>query len=164
MESLLLQLKPIMEKSTGLSLYPTYSYFRVYRPGDTLAPHKDRSSCEVSTTVCFYFDYKEEQDTYSWPIYMDNKPCVMAPGDLIVYRGCDLEHWRDEFKAPKGSWHVQAFFHYVDADGPFESFKFDGRPYIGYLSEEKKLYHESLKNRAKLPAPVSKKYISFTNK
>ena len=40
MESLLLNLHSIMEKNTGLELYPTYSYFRVYRPGDELKIHK----------------------------------------------------------------------------------------------------------------------------
>ena len=50
METLLQQVKPIMEKHTGLKLSETYSYARIYKKGDILARHKDRYSCERSTT------------------------------------------------------------------------------------------------------------------
>ena len=36
METLLMRSLPIMEKKTGLKLYPTYSYARIYKPGDVL--------------------------------------------------------------------------------------------------------------------------------
>jgi hypothetical protein len=52
-----------------------------------------------------------------------------------VYRGCEVEHWREEFRAPQGSYHVQVFLHYVDANGPYSEFKFDKRPFIGYNKE-----------------------------
>ena len=43
---------PIMEKKTGLKLHPTYSYARIYKAGDImLKRHKDRFSCEISTTL-----------------------------------------------------------------------------------------------------------------
>ena len=50
METLLQEVKPIMEKHTGIKLSPTYSYARIYKKGDVLARHKDRYSCEISTT------------------------------------------------------------------------------------------------------------------
>jgi hypothetical protein len=133
MESLLLELHPFMEKTTGLKLHPTYSYYRVYRPGAILEKHKDRPSCEISTTITFNYDYKGEDCTY--PIFIEGTECNMLPGDLVVYRGCDVEHWREEFKAPEGSYHVQVFLHYVDANGPYSDFKFDRRSYIGYNKE-----------------------------
>ena len=40
-----------MEKETGLSLYPTYVYVRIYKKGDILHRHKDEFSCEISTTM-----------------------------------------------------------------------------------------------------------------
>lgn len=135
MEALIAQLLPVMETATGLQLHPTYSYYRLYKPGDILKPHYDRPSCEISTTVCFNFNYGENQNSYNWPIYMEGKACIMEPGDIVIYRGCDLEHWREEFKAPEGSWHVQAFFHYVDANGPYPEYKFDKRIGLGYVSE-----------------------------
>ena len=51
METLLMKVLPIMKKETGLELIPTYSYARVYKKGDILRRHKDRPSCEISTTL-----------------------------------------------------------------------------------------------------------------
>ena len=51
METLLQKVKPIMEKHTKLKLSETYSYARIYKKGDVLARHKDRYSCEISTTL-----------------------------------------------------------------------------------------------------------------
>ena len=38
----------------------------------------------------------------------------MEPGDAAIYLGCEIEHWREEFK---GDWHAQTFLHYVDKNG-----------------------------------------------
>lgn len=154
MESMLMHMLPVMEQNTGLSLYPTYSYYRVYRPGAELHSHTDRPSCEVSTTITFKFDYKEQTGSYSWPIFMDGNLCEMNPGDLVIYRGCDLEHWREKFIAPEGSYHIQAFLHYVDANGPFSSYKWDGRPSIGFLKTSKLPHNKS--------ESLTKSYIRFT--
>lgn len=51
METLLLGLLPKMEENTGLKLVPTYSYARIYKKNDELKRHKDRYSCEISTTM-----------------------------------------------------------------------------------------------------------------
>ena len=51
METLLLKLKPVMEKHTKLKLTENYSYARIYKRGDILERHKDRFSCEISTTL-----------------------------------------------------------------------------------------------------------------
>ena len=130
METMLLHLQKTIEDATGLSLFPTYSYYRVYRPGDELSPHKDRPSCEISATMCFNYSY--DANKFTWPIYMDGVKIILDPGDLAVYRGCDLMHWRDEFVEPEeNSWHVQGFFHFVDVNGPHSNCKYDGRSTIG---------------------------------
>jgi hypothetical protein len=144
MEAMLLHLHPLMEKNTGLELYPTYSFYRVYRNGDILEPHTDRPSCEISTTVCFKYSY--DDNDYSWPIIMDGERVYMNPGDIVVYRGVDLEHSREEFNPPGDHWHVQAFLHYVDANGPYSNYKFDQRESLGVL-----------KNK------INKKYITLIN-
>ena len=54
METLLLKCQPGMEKATGLKLYPAYTYARIYKKGDELKRHKDRFSCEISTTCLLY--------------------------------------------------------------------------------------------------------------
>jgi hypothetical protein len=53
---------------------------------------------------------------------------LMEPGEAVIYLGCEVEHWREEFK---GNWQSQVFLHYVDANGPYANSKFDGKKYIG---------------------------------
>jgi hypothetical protein len=134
METMSHFLLPHMEKNTGLSLCPTYTYYRVYRPGMILDRHKDRPSCEISTTVCFGFNYANKNANYRWGMYIEpNALITQNPGDLIVYRGCEVDHWRDPFDVGLGSYQVQAFFHYIDKTGPFyPEFSYDKRPGLGY--------------------------------
>src|SRR5262245_17354360 len=51
LEKLLAQLGPKMEFFTGLALYPTYSFARIYKHGDVLSPHRDRDACEISISL-----------------------------------------------------------------------------------------------------------------
>ena len=109
METLLQEIKPVMEKHTGLKLSETYTYSRIYKKGDVLARHKDRYSCEISTTLNLGGD--------EWPIYLDPTGKTgqagvridLKPGDILIYSGCELEHWREEFK---GKNCAQVFLHY----------------------------------------------------
>jgi hypothetical protein len=152
METLMQFLQPHLEKNTGLKLCPTYTYFRVYRPGMALQRHKDRPSCEISTTICFGHNYKTTDPSYNWGMYVDKESRSVEgpagtfksaensgmlvnqqPGDLIVYRGCEVEHWRDAFQAEYGSYQIQAFFHYIDKNGPYyPEYAFDKRPGLGF--------------------------------
>jgi hypothetical protein len=134
MESMLLHLHPLMEENTGLELYPTYSFYRVYRNGDELTPHKDRPSCEISTTVCFNYSYDDSK--YTWPIYMDGYEANLKPGDLVIYRGIELEHWRKPFDIQEDAWHVQGFFHYVDKNDINADWKWDKRNSVGELKNK----------------------------
>jgi len=129
METLLKKLKPLMEDETGLKLYETYSYARIYKKGDVLKRHKDRYSCEISTTMNLGGDL--------WPIFIEpsgeenqeGEKVILEPGDMLIYRGCDLEHWREPFT---GENCAQVFLHYNDAsDEKAEENKFDGRPFLG---------------------------------
>jgi len=63
METLMMKVLPIMQQETGLELLPTYSYARIYKKGDILHRHKDRPSCEISTTIHLGGD--------KWPIFID---------------------------------------------------------------------------------------------
>lgn len=127
METLLLMLQPVIERVTNLSVYPTYSYYRVYRKGDELLKHIDRPSCEISATVSFRYSYSGDP----WSIFMNDTAIKLWPGDIAVYRGCEVQHWRPKLVCGDTDWHVQGFFHYVDQNGPFSSFKFDQRQSIG---------------------------------
>ena len=118
MESLATLSHPKMEKITRLELLPTYTYFRLYTPGAILKPHIDRDACEISVSVCLGWDYKGVTDDYRWPFYVGESRIDLDIGDAVVYKGIDVEHWRDEFIAEEDSWHAQAFLHYVDKNGP----------------------------------------------
>ena len=129
--------EPISE-NLGIELIPTYTYARVYRPGEVLAPHTDRPSCEISGTMTLGFDAETV-----WPIYFgldaDDKVgrrVDLDIGSLLMYRGEELPHWRKEFK---GNWQCQVFFHYIDANGPHKDkgLAFDGRETLGTSSATK---------------------------
>ena len=139
METMMHFMHPHMENYTGLSLCPTYSYYRVYRPGMELTKHRDRESCEISTTVCFGFNYQLKDENYRWGMYVEPDVfCPQDPGDLIIYRGCDITHWREQFDAAPSSYQVQAFFHYINKDGPYyPEFKYDRRQRIGQRSTKR---------------------------
>ena len=144
METLLLKCQPEMEKVTGLKLYPAYTYARIYKKGDELKRHKDRFSCEISTTMNLGGD--------DWPIYLspnenvgppDGKNITLSskakgikvdlkPGDMLVYSGVELEHWRNKFR---GKECVQVFLHYNNRKtwGARDNM-FDKRPHLGLPS------------------------------
>jgi hypothetical protein len=161
MESMLLHLLPFMEKHTGLALKPTYSFYRVYRKNDILEPHKDRPSCEISATLCFNYSYDDSK--YTWPIYMDGYKAELYPGDMVIYRGCDLEHWREAFTPESiNDWHVQGFFHYVDVNGANVSYENDRRPSIGLpLSAIDSIQMGSITYKTEI---ISKPYIEIVDK
>lgn len=126
-EALSLQLLPLMEAKTGKSLYPTYTYARTYYNGATMQRHTDRPSCEYSISICISVDPK------SWPIWFEdlegNELAIdLEPGDLIIYKGDILNHWRNEYP---GKRQTQAFLHYVDKRGKYQTHKLDGRSHYG---------------------------------
>lgn len=142
METLLYFLRPHVEQNTGIKLCPTYSYYRVYRPGMKLDRHRDRESCEISATVCFGYEYLRKNKEYKWGMYVEpNILITQKPGDAIIYKGCEIDHWRDVFDAGLGSYQVQAFFHYINVDGPyFPKFSYDSRPSLGYRNNRSNMY------------------------
>lgn len=135
-DSLLVQLLPHFETASGKRLLPTYSYARLYAPGDELKNHVDRESCEISATITLGF----EGDV--WPIYMGDDmeksnatEIRMGVGDAVLYRGMDKHHWREVYT--EGKWQAQVFLHYVDADGQHAEWKFDKREKLNLPAEEK---------------------------
>jgi hypothetical protein len=123
MEALLKALEPRVVAETALSLFPTYSYFRVYQPGDVLKPHHDRPSCEVSVTINL-----GHEAPAPWPLWVETQHGPLAielqPGDGALYKGIEVRHWRTAFAGTRA---VQVFLHYVNQNGPHWESKFDGR-------------------------------------
>ena len=142
METLMMKVLPVMQQHTDMNLMPCYTYTRVYKKGDVLKRHSDRPSCEISTTLHLGGE--------PWPIFLDptgqktvvdehkqiHKPNApkgisidLEVGDMLVYSGCELEHWREPFE---GDNCAQVFLHYNNIDGPFGTQnKFDKRPLLG---------------------------------
>tara|TARA_E500000318_G_C3511877_1_gene192670 strand:- start:399 stop:941 length:543 start_codon:yes stop_codon:yes gene_type:complete len=111
-------LHPLMEIQSGLSLKPIYSFNRIYFPGSDLKIHKDRPACEISASITLKYLYQDP--SYKWPLCMGDKPVIINQGDGVIYKGCEIDHWRPVFNQPKDSWHHQLFIHYVDANGPYK--------------------------------------------
>ena len=145
METMLMKVLPRMQQETGLHLVPTYSYARLYKKGDELKRHKDRFSCEISTTMNLGGD--------KWAIYLSPYENVglqeawggkkgitassnakgikvdLEPGDMLVYRGIELEHWRKPFK---GDQCCQVFLHYNNVKTKnAKNNMFDKRKHLG---------------------------------
>ena len=126
-DKLLEDLCPHFEAASGLKLFPTYAYARLYTEhGEELTVHRDRPSCEISATLTLGFEGGV------WSIYMganedksEASKIDMNVGDAVMYRGCDIWHWREPYF--EGKWQAQVFLHYVDQNGPHAEWKYDKR-------------------------------------
>lgn len=126
-EALQLMVHDKLEKITNKKLLPTYSYGRIYYTGSDLTVHLDRPACEYSVTICI------ENDSANWPIYINDingntHEVIQKSGDAMIYKGCDLKHWRETFN---GTEHLQCFLHFVDANGPNNEWIYDKRQALG---------------------------------
>ena len=129
MDMILQDLKPKIEKKIEIDLVENYTYTRIYKTGNELTRHIDRPHCEISGTLNLGGD--------NWPIFLDPTggkdekgiSVNLNAGDILIYRGNDLEHWREPFT---GKFCVQSFFHYHDKNGQFkDKKKYDGRKMLG---------------------------------
>jgi hypothetical protein len=117
-----------LEKITGFSLFPSYSFTRAYQKNEELKPHVDRPACEISVTCHIATIGKP------WPIWMQTpggEPTeyILEPGDACVYKGCEVKHWRTP--ATDTDINVQMMLHYVNQKGPSANYRYDKRPALG---------------------------------
>ena len=125
-----------LKRHIDLDLGITYAYSRRYERGAYLGSHLDRPSCEVSATLCL--DYKSD-DGSPWPIWVRNdknyiteeaetvrvesqalnqrerkkngcKSLSLEPGDILLYQGPNIPHWRDYFLG-EYSYHIFVHFY-----------------------------------------------------
>jgi len=124
MDTLLEGLLAKAEKFSNKKLIPTYSYCRVYEKGSILPRHKDREACAISATLNLGGD--------SWPIYVQkNRKKIkvdLSPGDMLLYSGCILYHWRETFE---GNMCGQVFLHYNENNDKNIKNIYDGRACLG---------------------------------
>lgn len=128
-ETLLASLQPKIEEVCGKELLPTYSFFRVYQPGEELPVHTDRPSCEISVTLNIA---SVGEINKIWMEKGTNEPSfyTLAAGDAVAYKGCEIRHWREPIK--EGQLVVQLMLHYVDKHGPYADYVFDERKNLGF--------------------------------
>ncbi len=131
--------KPIVEQYIGEAVHPTYSYARIYYNGATMARHMDRSASEYSVSCCI-----DTESNHPWHLGVETvrgeKIYVeQEVGDIILYKGNDLYHWRDAYT---GNEQINAFMFYVKANGSRSELKFDTRPLLGMNSHSRRLNSE----------------------
>jgi len=124
LEVLMPYVKPHLEQFWGVQLIPTYVYGRVLYPGSFLNKHKDRPACEYSVTMTLGNNYPEN---FEYPIYMDGVPLSAPIGSGVTYKGCEALHWREPLVGNPDNFWIQAFFHFVDANGPYADHAWDKR-------------------------------------
>lgn len=110
---LLIKKIPEVSAFCGEDVLPTYVYSIIYKSNSELIRHTDRDACEISVTINLSKDA-------SWPICFkkldQEEVCVeLNPGDAVVYKGCEVEHWRPGKYS--GQNFVQTFLHYALANG-----------------------------------------------
>jgi hypothetical protein len=137
MDSILLLSNESINNISGMNLIPNYTYWRLYEHGSDLKPHVDRPSCEISATICLGYDISNVDEhkfpNYNWAMFVETKdysdglPIHLNPGDMILYKGCVVKHWRERFK---GLNQAQVFIHYNDANGDYGVY-LDDRIYPG---------------------------------
>ena len=131
-DEILGRLTPVYSKIVGKTLAPTYSYARLYRVGETLAEHTDRPACEYSITINLGY-------TKNWGVRFGEEELYLDKGMAAIYLGCEIPHSREEFLSDdKDDWLCQAFFHYVDTEGPHSDEKFDHREKLGAPAKTRK--------------------------
>jgi len=112
-----LQLTSAVSQLVGEPVKPSYVYLASYLSGAKLPRHTDREQCEFSVSLCL--DYAPEPlEATPWPLHLETArgrvTVFQALGDALLYRGCELPHYRDPL--PEGHLSTSIFFHYVSAD------------------------------------------------
>jgi hypothetical protein len=110
------QLTDLISRVAGEPVKPSYSYVSAYREGAILRAHVDRKQCEF--TLSLALEDNLQSDSTSWPLWFQSDrgkvALNQAAGDAVLFRGCELPHWRD--KSPPGHSSTMLLFHYVSRD------------------------------------------------
>lgn len=126
-------LTKVMSLVAGKEVQPSYVYAASYKEDAKLKPHVDREQCEYSFS--FQVDYLPEQENHlsPWGLFVrkladgeattseefpaenqasdTNRAVYLKSGDALIYKGCELIHYR--YALPPGHQSTSLFFHYV---------------------------------------------------
>ena len=116
--SIHMRLAKLVSNIVGRTVLPSYSFLGCYHEGSVLRRHTDRPSCQYNLSIVYDMCDLEGNPVEPWPIYLHaNKKtvaCNLEPGSGVVYRGTDIEHWRDAL--PAGQRAIVCFYHFVNED------------------------------------------------
>ena len=122
--------KDIVEETVGEKLYVTYSYGRISYNGAVLPKHLDRDESQYAVSCLIDTDR-------NWPIYFEvdgkDKKLKQDIGDIVIYKGTKLKHWRNEFL---GTEQMSAFMFFVNEEN--RHLENDGRAFLGHPVKAKK--------------------------
>lgn len=108
-----LQLTDVVRRIAGEPVRPTYCYASAYRGGAALRAHTDRKQCEY--TLSLLVDHCAPSSLARWPLWFQAPSgpvsVTLDPGDAVLFRGCELPHWRAA--APSDQEQITLLFHYV---------------------------------------------------
>jgi hypothetical protein len=133
--------KEHVENLLGEEVYPTYTYGRIYYNNAEMKIHKDRVASDFAVSCCLSVDELSKP----WPLgFIDklgNRVLIeQTPGDIVIYQGDQLEHWRDQYSGQK---QIQCFLFYVTANGPRAELKYDTRPSLGLPSTFRRIGNDA---------------------
>lgn len=137
-------LKERLKEVLDLELEETYSFARKYNRDAWLESHIDRPDCEISVTMCL--DYKSDNEK-PWKFWLSErgseynlkktqmktlqereqlgfKSLDLGIGDVLLYLGVEVPHWRDCFQ---GEYSYHMFLHFYDVDSGKTGKRYDGR-------------------------------------
>lgn len=111
------QLANFVSRVAGEPVKPTYAYVSAYKQGAVLRPHVDRKQCVF--TLSLWIDFATSSPAAEpWPLWFQTNEgkvsVTQRSGDAVLFRGCELPHWRD--RPPAGSASTTLLFHYVPRD------------------------------------------------
>jgi hypothetical protein len=137
-ETLLNLLVPRVEAVVGRRVSPTFSFLRIYAPGEDLTQHLDRDACEVCVSLHFARWADGDQDTSGgWALYCNGEPLACELADAVVFKGSQVKHWRQPRNG--SAWGILSL-HYIYSEGSHTAEKYDRRAMLGaskeYLARE----------------------------
>ena len=109
-----MELRKVADEVFGEPVKPSYVFLSMYGPDGVVPLHQDRPQCYRT------IDLQLDSDG-TWPIYVDDKPYTLKPGQALCYSGTGQPHFRKPMpedsqnhkKTGPISFMNLAFFHYV---------------------------------------------------
>jgi len=122
------KVKKRLENIVGKPLSTTYYYDRYYFPSMELKKHADRDACEISVSIHIGSNLKDKWGFKLIDVEGNEKELFLNPGDGLLYKGCELCHWRDPMPGKRRNkirkwlgmeeyYYHQIFMHFVLRDG-----------------------------------------------